>query len=332
MFRKKDRITNEKTIYQTRQNPIIGCKKFILGIVLLIILFSIASPIISFIGNMQTYLIHYVNITLTRYTAIALFVIIFFIILYMIWNLLKWYFTVYTLTNYRIITERGILRTKKSYMQYSNIQDINTSQSLIEKLVNVGSISVYSAYDNNDIELKNISNPGKIEEMLFNEMNHRPFENNDMSYQDNRSFQSHNSYENNYQNHYSYSKNHRRHNNRKYKKRRNSYSKPKYERHEHENYQYDDLEDNISHAMNDMGDNIKFEGFNPEYKKYDNQNNNEYYDEVETEPYYNDPDYDSMEDYYNNNKHDFQFSHEEDEPYEDQQKSPVERHFDKFKK
>ena len=83
--------------------------------------------------------------------------------------------------------------------------------------------------------------------------------------------------------------------------------------------------------MNNMGDNIKFEGFNPEYKKY-NKDQNDYYDDVETEPYYNDPDYESMEDYYNNNKQDFQFDQEEEENIDSDQRSPVERHFDKFKK
>ena len=336
MFRKKDRMTNERTIYQTRQNPIIGCKKFILGLVLLIILFSVASPIISFIGGMQTYLISYVNLTLTRYVAIALFVIILFIILYMIWNLLQWYFTVYTLTNYRVITQKGILRTKKTYMQYSNIQDVNTSQSLIEKLVNVGSISLYSAYDNNDVELKNISNPGDIEEMIFNEMKSGHYGNDeDYSYQSNHSSRHYNSYEDDYRNHQNYhnKKKHRKSNRRKkHRYPKDDYNNTNHRKYEYEKYPYnDDLEDNINHAMNDMGDNIKFEGFNPEYKKYNNDHN-DYHDDVEVEPYYNDPDYESMEDYYNNNKQDFQFDQEEEENIDSDQRSPVERHFDKFKK
>lgn len=329
MFHKKDRIANEKTIYQTRQNIVIGCKKVIFGIVLLIILFSVASPIIAFVGNMQTYLISYVQLTLTRYVAIALFVIILFIILYMIWNILKWYFTVYTLTNYRVITQRGILRTKKTYMQYSNIQDVNTSQSLIEKLVNVGSISLYSAYDNNDIELSYISNPGDIEEMIFNEMHYGSSINNgNMMHENHYSSNSH-GYENDYRDSKShYSK--RNHNNKKHRHHNDSY-KHNHVKHDHEKYSYNDnLEDNINHAMNNMGDDFRFEGFNPEYNKYHNRND-EYYDDMESEPYYNDPDYESMEDYYNNNKQDFQFAQEKEDAEEDQ-KSPVERHFDKFKK
>ncbi len=359
MLHSKDRITNEKTIYQTRQNPIVGCKKVIFGIVLLIIICCVASTVISFIGNMQTYLISFVNFTLTRYAAIALFVIIIFIILYIIWHLLKWYSTVYTLTNYRIITETGILRTKKSYMQYRTIQDINTSQSLIGKLINVGSISVYSAYDNNDIELENISNPSEVEEILFNAMHpirEEPQE--DLMYQKSYSSKkSRNKYYNNegdyrpsddyyydsYEDDYRHSNNPPKYRRYEYYDERDYQEKPKYKKYEYERYpENDNLEDNINSAMNDMGSNIKFEGFNPEYKKhqqnsYENQqhdyrNEEEYYDSLDyedSEPYYNDPDYESMEEYYNNNKEDFQFQQEETE---DNQKSPVERHFDKFKK
>ena len=75
LFNKNDKIANERIIYETRPNMILGCKKAILGIILLIIILSVASPVISYIGNMQVYLISYINVGLTHYTAIALFVL-----------------------------------------------------------------------------------------------------------------------------------------------------------------------------------------------------------------------------------------------------------------
>lgn len=180
-FDKKDKIANEKTIYTTRPSMILGCKKAIFGVILLIIVLSISSPIISFIGEMQVYLITYVQLGLTRYSAIALFVIILLIILYIIWQLLSWYSVKYILTDRRIITQRGLLNTKKSYMPYNTIQDISSSQSIIGRLIGVGSISAYSAYDNNQIELKDIPNPDKVEDLIFsrmhNNLNSRHYEN-----------------------------------------------------------------------------------------------------------------------------------------------------------
>ena len=55
-------------------------------------------------------------------------------------------------------------------MPYATIQDINTSQSIIGKIINVGSISVFSAYDNNQMELKSVSNPSEVEEAIFSRM------------------------------------------------------------------------------------------------------------------------------------------------------------------
>ena len=123
LFNRNDKITNEKTIYQTKPNMLLGCKKAIFGVILLVVVLSVASPIITFIGEMQVYLISYVKLSLTRYTAIALFVIILFIILYIIWQLINWYYMEYILTDSRIIIKSGVLYTKKNYMPYGTIQE-----------------------------------------------------------------------------------------------------------------------------------------------------------------------------------------------------------------
>ena len=91
------------------------------------------------------------------------------------------------------------MSTKKNYMPYAAIQDINTSQSVFGKIFNVGTISLFSAYDNNQMELSAISNPSEVEEIIFSNMvNHRaygesnPYPHNDMSY--GRNFQTNDSY------------------------------------------------------------------------------------------------------------------------------------------
>ena len=43
LFNKDDKITNEKTIYQTKPNMLLGCKKAIFGVILLIVVLSVAS-------------------------------------------------------------------------------------------------------------------------------------------------------------------------------------------------------------------------------------------------------------------------------------------------
>lgn len=171
MFGKNDSKSNERVIYQARSNMILGCKKAILGFILLIFVMFVSGPIIQFIGRLQVYLISQIKLPLTRYTAIAVFVFMLIIILYIIWQIIGWYATEYILTDSKIVVKSGIFLTRKDYMPYSSIQDINTSQSVFARLFNVGSVSVYSAYDNNQITLNNISNPSKAEEIIFSNMN-----------------------------------------------------------------------------------------------------------------------------------------------------------------
>lgn len=167
MFKKKDSKANERVIYQTRPNLILGCKKAILGFILLAVVLGASGPIIKFIGEMQVYLISRVKLSLTSYTAIALFVVILIIIIYIIWQILGWYSKEYVLTDSKIMVKSGVLLTKKNYMPYSTVQDINVSQSIFARILNVGSVSIFSAYDNNQMVLENIHDPSGIEEIIF---------------------------------------------------------------------------------------------------------------------------------------------------------------------
>ena len=171
MFGKNDNQSNERILYEAKPSLILSCKKAILGFILLIIVLSVSGPIIQYIGHLQVYLISYIKLPLTRYAAVAVFVIILIIIVYIIWQIIGWYSKEYILTESKIIVKSGIIFTRKNSMPYSTIQDINTSQSIFARLFNVGSISAYSAYDNNQVALDYISNPSKVEEMIFSNMN-----------------------------------------------------------------------------------------------------------------------------------------------------------------
>lgn len=177
LFNKDDGRTSDRILYQTKPNMILGCKKAILGVLVLVLILSFSPVAVKFMGQLQVYLISYIKLPLTSYVAIAFFVIILINVIYIIWQLVGWYSVEYTLTESKIIIKSGILSTKKNYMPYATIQDINTSQNILEKVFNVGSVSVFSAYDNNLMELSNISNPSEVEEIIFSKMvNSRTFQ------------------------------------------------------------------------------------------------------------------------------------------------------------
>lgn len=170
LFNKNENKANERIIYKTRSNMILGCKKAIFGLVLLFVVLSISPVVVKFIAKMQVYLISQIQLPLTRYTAIAFFVIILIIVLYIIWQIIGWYSLEYILTDSKIMVKSGVISTKKNHMPYATIQDVNISQNILARLFNIGTVSVFSAYDNNQLELKNISNPSEIEEIIFSYM------------------------------------------------------------------------------------------------------------------------------------------------------------------
>ena len=353
MFGKKDNQVNDRIIYQAKPNMILGCKKAILGFILLLIVLFISGPIIQFVGEMQVYLISYVKLSLTRYTAIAVFVVILLIVVYIIWQIIGWYSKEYILTESKIVVKSGVLITRKNYMPYSTIQDINTSQGIFSRLFNVGSVSVYSAYDNNQMSLDNISNPSQVEEIIFSKITqprayYQPHKDNFNNYHpisDSQSqFQNRDDY---YRNHdyYSPQENYYQSNDyyddedyvitpirqeEQYVRREYdyypediNYQNPQRNRYEYEPYE-ESLEHNINRAMSD------------DYYSYDDSRNSyqneSYYDEVrdnysygEDNVYYDSQDYSSYNEYQNDE--DFQKSDDDDSS-----ETVIKRHFDKFKK
>lgn len=326
MFGKKDNQSNERVIYQAKPNLILGCKKAILALILLIFILCITGPIIKFIGGLQVYLISQIKLPITRYTSIALFVVILIIILYMIWQIIGWNAKEYILTDSKIIVKSGVILTRKNYMPYSTIQDVNTSQNILERLFNVGSVSVFSAYDNNQISIENVSNPSEVEEIIFNNMSRNsgyyqaPPPNSNSGYRNPQQGYYQDPQQGYYQDsqrNYYYSQGnedyddvvitpiqHERYQPRQYDYYPedldyNNVQKPKYE---YETYD-ENLEHNINRAMSGG-----FESYN------DSQNdsyNNDYYENERQSP----------------KKHDKKDSNEKDTS-----ESVIKRHFDKFKK
>ena len=324
LFNRNDRKTNERILYQTKPNMLLGCKKAIYGVVLLIIVLSVSPMVIKAIGKMQVYLISQIKLPLTRYAAIGFFVIILIIILYIIWQLISWYSLEYTLTDSRIIVKSGILSTKKTYMPYSTIQDVNTSQNIIAKLFNVGSVSVFSAYDNNLMELKNISNPSEAEEIIFSNMiNNRSFQpqamqiNHRANYLDDGDYLGRNEFYDEFEpiTPITHERNVSR---REYEYYPEDFSGDNgYQK--RPNYEYEPYEESYIRNNN-------FESRNP-YPE------DSYYDRVRDEYSY------SEDNYYNNNEPQFNYddgssqsSRNDSRDIEESSENVIKRHFDKFKK
>ena len=161
---------HEKILYETQPNIFVYSKGILISMFVLGFLFFLYSAGISYIGNMNVYLIESTKVPMTRYFAIAVFVLIMIVFLYIILKLLIWTSIKYTITESRVIVEKGILLQKRNYMPFNTIQDVSRSQSLLGKIFSVGTITLYSAYDGKDLELKDVSSPKKIEDIIFENM------------------------------------------------------------------------------------------------------------------------------------------------------------------
>lgn len=349
LFSKNDERASERVLYKTKPNMILGCKKAIYGVVLLIIAFIVSPMFIQFIGKMQVYMISQIQLPLTRYAAIGFFVVILAIILYIIWQLLGWFSMEYTLTDSRIIIKSGLLSTKKNYMPYSTIQDINTSQSIFARMFNVGTVSAFSAYDNNQIKLENISNPSEVEEIIFSNMlGYRNVPEPPRNYINRghdapRYVESPN---NEYYDEYEPITpiGHERNN---FPRRDYEYYPEEFSFQESRNkYEYepydDDLDYNVERVMNTSNDNIRYEGsnsFSNDSIRYEGSNsfsNDSYYNEVRDNYSQRDDDYyhDTEREYYNNAGNDKTYQNEQRQVDEndDSSEKVIRRHFDKFKR
>ena len=162
--------SNEKVLYEGQPNIIVYSKGILIAMILLGFLFVLYSTGIQYIGNMQVYLIESSKTPMTRYFAIAVFILIMVVIAYIIVKILAWTSIKYTITESRVIVEKGLLLSKKNSMPFNTIQDVGRSQSILGKVFSVGTITLYSAYDGNDLQLKDISNPKKVENLIFENM------------------------------------------------------------------------------------------------------------------------------------------------------------------
>ena len=173
--RDKNKIDNEQILYEARPSFISNCTGVFVALIVLGILFYLYNLGIKFIGNMNTFLISSTKMPITSYYALTIFVLIIFVFLYIVWRIFSWNSVRYIITDYRVIVKKGIITENKTFMPYNTIQDINVSQNIIGRIISVGTLTLYSAYDGKDVELKDISSPNNVESMIIENMrNPRP--------------------------------------------------------------------------------------------------------------------------------------------------------------
>jgi uncharacterized membrane protein YdbT with pleckstrin-like domain len=75
--------------------------------------------------------------------------------------------TVYTITNQRLRIKRGILAKKVQQTRIDRVQNVNTEQSVIERVLRVGTVDFDTAgTDDSDFTFSGVSNPTRVVEAV----------------------------------------------------------------------------------------------------------------------------------------------------------------------
>ena len=97
-------------------------------------------------------------------------------VLLILWNLmLEKISTRYRLTTHRLFKETGILSRELNEIELVRVDDVAVRQNIIQRIFNVGVITVISPHDQTEprLELVGIENPIEVKEMIRNNVRRR---------------------------------------------------------------------------------------------------------------------------------------------------------------
>jgi uncharacterized membrane protein YdbT with pleckstrin-like domain len=92
------------------------------------------------------------------------------------WPFAQWWFTLYVLTTERLITRSGILARKGLEIPLENINDVQFSQTIIERLLRSGDLLIESAGELGQSRFSDIPEPEEFQSLLYRVREERSIE------------------------------------------------------------------------------------------------------------------------------------------------------------
>lgn len=80
--------------------------------------------------------------------------------------LLRWRTTHYVVTSHRVMVRKGILNKSGKDITLSKITDVSFEQTLLDRIINSGSLRIESAGDSPDETLKNIPHSNDVQQLI----------------------------------------------------------------------------------------------------------------------------------------------------------------------
>jgi len=84
-----------------------------------------------------------------------------------VYPFVTWWFTLYVLTNERLITRRGVLARRGLEIPLENINDVTFTQNILERLLRSGDLLIESAGEQGQSRFRDIPDPEGFQSLLY---------------------------------------------------------------------------------------------------------------------------------------------------------------------
>jgi uncharacterized membrane protein YdbT with pleckstrin-like domain len=84
-----------------------------------------------------------------------------------IYPFVQWWFTWYVLTSERLVTRRGVLARKGLEIPLENINDVQFSQTILERVLRSGDLLIESAGEMGQSRFRDIPSPEEFQSLLY---------------------------------------------------------------------------------------------------------------------------------------------------------------------
>ncbi len=157
-------------VFETRPRFLANLKRTIIKVIILFGIFYYFRTAIAAAITLQELMAQLVWLPFIQGTFYLLLIIITFLIISIILDIFTWRRIKYQLTNQRVVIQKGLLRRKRSSIQYPKIQDIEIYQGIIDRITSSGRMEIYGYHEDTGIVLEDIPNPRKVEDIIHRVM------------------------------------------------------------------------------------------------------------------------------------------------------------------
>ncbi len=159
----------EKILLKTRPQFTSTLESAFIRLIILLLLLYFFTAIIGIFAAIQSRIDYLTTVPFVQYSTYVLLIIIAVLFFWILWNFLSWRSTWYTVTTQRVQIKSGVLSTKSVYIHFNKMQDIEVTQSLIQRISSSGDIEIFGGRDKTNLILEDIPKPNQVEDLI----NHR---------------------------------------------------------------------------------------------------------------------------------------------------------------